>query len=456
MADPGSMRKYRIERYLAEGGMGAVYVGKKIGASGFEKDVVLKQLLPEFTSRPEFRDLFFREAKISGTLDHVNLVRTYDLVRSDESLFIVMEYVRGADLRTITWRTRLRRRPLSPAAILHIFMETLAGLAYAHSKRRGDNKPLGIIHRDVSPSNILCSGQGEVKLSDFGIAKATTFSSVFYRVRGKVGYMSPEQARNEPLDGRSDLFSLAVCLHEALTGERLYTGDLQTPCEVIYSQVPAPLSTKRADLPKELDAVMAKALAIDPSARFGDAQTFADALREVAHRHGIMYSAPALAAELAAVLGPNPDDWLAEKTEVGRDTERLPTGRTLEGSDADDGVPARPIEVPRVPVAHLAPHARSTSQPAIFVEDALVGGLNLTALSAAVPLPPVPPPAPPPVPTLAAAANAASVSQRSFVRLALLSAVLASALGAALAHAVTCGGEQARGFEPILPLWRPR
>src|SRR5437763_7020203 len=121
-----SARRYRIERYLTEGGMGAIYIGKKLGPGGFEKEVVLKQLLPEFTSRPEFRDLFFREAKISGTLDHVNIVRTYDLVASDDALFIVMEYVRGADLRTIAWRARLRRQALSAQAILHVAMEILA------------------------------------------------------------------------------------------------------------------------------------------------------------------------------------------------------------------------------------------------------------------------------------------------------------------------------------------
>src|SRR6185436_87269 len=204
MAAPVTPRKYRIERYLAEGGMGAIYLGKKLGAGGFEKEVVLKQLLPEFTERPEFRDLFFREAKISASLDHVNIVRTFDLVSSEDSLFIVMEYVRGADLRTIGWRARLARNPLSAQAVVHIALEILAGLAYAHGRRAPSGAPLGIIHRDVSPSNILCSCQGDVKLSDFGIAKASTFSSVFYRVRGKVGYMSPEQARNQPLDARSD------------------------------------------------------------------------------------------------------------------------------------------------------------------------------------------------------------------------------------------------------------
>src|ERR1700690_609923 len=130
-----SARRYRIERYLTEGGMGAIYVGKKLGPGGFEKEVVLKQLLPEYTARPEFRDLFFREAKISATLDHVNIVHTFDLVESDESLFIVMEFVRGADLRTIIRRAKYRRRELSVAAAIHVALEILAGLSYAHHRR---------------------------------------------------------------------------------------------------------------------------------------------------------------------------------------------------------------------------------------------------------------------------------------------------------------------------------
>src|SRR5262245_56376510 len=264
-------RRYRIERYLTEGGMGAIYIGKKVGPGGFEKEVVLKQLLPEYTSRPEFRDLFFREAKISATLDHANIVHTFDLVESDESLFIVMEYVRGVDLRTIIRRARLRRKELAPAASIHITLDVLAGLAYAHTRKDATGASLSIIHRDVSPSNILCSAQGEVKLSDFGIAKASTHSSVFYRVRGKVGYMSPEQARNEPVDHRSDLYSLAVCLYEALTGERLFVGDLSTPPDVIYGQPILPPSKKRPTLHRALDDVMAKALAPRPEDRYQDA-----------------------------------------------------------------------------------------------------------------------------------------------------------------------------------------
>lgn len=317
-------RKYRIERYLAEGGMGAIYLGKKLGAGGFEKEIVLKQLLPEFTARPEFRDLFFREAKISASLDHMNIVRTYDLVASDDALFIVMEYVPGADLRTISWRAKLRRKPLSVSAILHVALEILAGLSYAHARRGDDGQALGIIHRDVSPSNILCSGHGDVKLSDFGIAKAATFSSVFYRVRGKVGYMSPEQAHNEPLDSRSDLFSLAVCVFETLTGERLFTGDLHTPPEVVYAARLPSLSAKRPDIPFELEPVMERALHRRPEDRYQDAASLAEAIRTVARHHGLLSSAPALAAELHALLGPDPEAWTRDDQVMTQTTEKLP------------------------------------------------------------------------------------------------------------------------------------
>lgn len=329
-------RRYRIERYLTEGGMGAIYVGKKLGPSGFEKEVVLKQLLPEYTARPEFRDLFFREAKISATLDHANIVHVFDLVESDESLFIVMEYVRGVDLRTIIRRSKLRRRELSPAAALHIALEVLAGLSYAHNRRTQAGASMAIIHRDVSPSNILCSVQGEVKLSDFGIAKAATHSSAFYRVRGKVGYMSPEQARSQPIDHRTDLYSVAVCLYEALTAERLFVGDLSTPADVIYAQTIVPPSQKRKGLPTALDVVLSTALSPNPDDRYQDSVAFADALRQVAHRHGLLYSAPQLGEHLRHILGSDPQKWLTDdKPGASGDpsTQKIPA-KELEGKEA--------------------------------------------------------------------------------------------------------------------------
>jgi serine/threonine protein kinase len=344
-----SSRKYRIERYLAEGGMGAIYVGKKIGPGGFEKEVVLKQLLPEFTTRPEFRDLFFREAKISATLDHQNIVRTFDLVNSNDRLFIVMEYVRGADLRTIAWRAR-RRKPLSPKAIIHVGLEILAGLGYAHSRRSPTGEPLGIVHRDLSPSNILCSGEGEVKLSDFGIAKAVTYSSVFYRVRGKVGYMSPEMAHNHPIDARSDLFSLGVSIYETLIGERIYSGDLNTPPEKIYAQAVPSLESRCPGLPRELQVVLDRALAIDREERFHDAEAFAIALRQVAVGYGLLYSAPELAVELREIMGPNPEHWLSDQ----RDPAHARNARAGPAAGALPGKGASPLIEPGASIEHTA------------------------------------------------------------------------------------------------------
>lgn len=318
--DGAPVERYVVSEYLAEGGMGAIYLGKKLGAGGFAKEVVLKQLLPEFTRQPEFIDLFLREARLSATLDHANIIHTIDLVTAGDEYFIVMEYLAGADLRTLAKRIKRRRRKLAPAAALYIAREVLSALAYAHAKTGPDGAPLRLIHRDVSPSNVLVSRHGEVKLTDFGIAKAATHTSVFYKVKGKVGYMSPEQARSEELDHRSDLYSLAVCLHELITGERLFVvAGLTTSAEQIYSQPVPRLSDVVPGLPADLDKIMARALAIDPDERYQSAGAMQEALLRCAHRNGLMMSAPELAAHLRQVCGP-PEEW--------RETEDVGPART--------------------------------------------------------------------------------------------------------------------------------
>jgi serine/threonine protein kinase len=420
-ADQMPTRRYRIERYLTEGGMGAIYVGKKLGPGGFEKEVVLKQLLPEYTARPEFRDLFFREAKISATLDHANIVHVFDLVESDESLFIVMEYVRGVDLRTIIRRSKIRRRELSPAAALHVTLEVLAGLSYAHNRRTPAGASMAIIHRDVSPSNILCSAQGEVKLSDFGIAKAATHSSAFYRVRGKVGYMSPEQARSQPIDHRTDLYSVAVCLYEALTAERLFVGDLSTPADVIYAQKIVPPSQKRKGLPTALDVVLTTALSPNPDDRYQDAVAFADALRQVAHRHGLLFSAPQLGEHLRHILGSDQEKWLSEDkgTSASGDpsTQKVPA-RELEGKEAASiGVveasslyvvsghdivnPAVPPKTPKSDPRHRLPPAAGTPGLLIPIEEEDPNEAPTRVRHAGPEATPPPPTFTPPPPTFA-------------------------------------------------------
>ena len=316
--------------------MGAIYLGKKLGAGGFEKEVVLKQLLPEFTQQPEFIDLFLREARLSANLDHANIIHTIDLVTAGSEYFIVMEYLAGADLRTLLKRTKRMRARMSPAAGIYIAREVASALAYAHSKTGPDGKPLRLIHRDVSPSNILVSHIGEVKLTDFGIAKASTHNSVFYRVKGKVGYMSPEQARNEPLDHRSDLYSLAVCLYEMITGERLFVhaGLTSTP-EQIYGQPVPLLSRKVAGLPADLDKVMLRALSIDPDARYQTAGELQEALLRVAHRHGLLMSAPELSAHLKEIAGPHERwrDLEREGSQVAGGTEVYDVSGGIESTE---------------------------------------------------------------------------------------------------------------------------
>ncbi|MEZ4364163.1 MAG: serine/threonine-protein kinase [Kofleriaceae bacterium] len=307
--------RYVVLEYLSEGGMGAIYVGKKLGAGGFEKEVVLKQLLPEYTKQEEFIELFLREAKLSATLDHANIVHTIDLVNAGNEYFIVMEYLPGGDLRTLLKKAKRRGNRFSAGAAIYIARQVLAALSYAHVKVDHDGTPLKLIHRDVSPSNVLLSQNGEVKLTDFGIAKAATHTSQFYKVKGKIGYMSPEQARSQEIDHRSDLYSLAVCFYEVLTGERLFIhAGLTTSADEIYSQEVPSVSRKIAGLPAELDQIVWKSLSINPDERYQTAGEFQEALMRCAHRNGLLISAPELSSQLHEACGPA-ENWRNEDDE---------------------------------------------------------------------------------------------------------------------------------------------
>lgn len=370
--------RYVVLDYLSEGGMGAIYIGKKLGAGGFEKEVVLKQLLPEYTKQDEFIDLFLREARLSATLDHANIVHTIDLVAAGAEYFIVMEYLAGADLRTMIKRARRRGTRFSPAAAIYITREILAALSYAHAKRDIERRPLRLIHRDVSPSNVLLSVHGEVKLTDFGIAKAATHNSIFYKVKGKVGYMSPEQAKSEDMDHRSDLYSLAVCLYEVITGERLFVhAGLTTSAEEIYSQPIPLLSRKIPGLPADLDKIMLKALSIDPGGRFQTAGEFQEALLRCAHRNGLLTSAPELAQHLVDVCGPA-GSWREDDDEPPRGGTEVYEPEEDEDEDENrDGGNAGPVSI-----HSLAEQAnRTRRKPTMSASDlGRLQGVELTSI----------------------------------------------------------------------------
>ncbi len=381
--------RYVVLEYLAEGGMGAIYLGKKLGAGGFEKQVVLKQLLPEFTRQPEFIDLFLREARLSATLDHANIIHTIDLVTAGEEHFMVMEYLDGADLRTLLKKAKQRGEKISAAAAIYIAKELLSALSYAHNKYGPDDRPLHLIHRDISPSNVLISGNGEVKLTDFGIAKAATHNSIFYRVKGKVGYMSPEQARSQSMDARSDLYSLAVCLYEIIAGERLLvTAGITTSADELYSNPIPMLSQKVAGLPAELDKVMLRALSVDPDHRYQTAGAFQEALLRCAHRHGLLMSAPELATYLKSVCGPH-SSWRDDDSGVRRPgdgteiydhnegTEGLSEAEAS-GYDLDDFVPNSIGNAPGYVNPHGKRKERAKTSLSLLID---LKGVELTSMA---------------------------------------------------------------------------
>jgi serine/threonine protein kinase len=277
MFRPTQFGKYFLTERIAVGGMAELFKAKLFGVSGFEKPMVVKQILPKYSKNEDFIKMFVDEAKICVTLTHGNIVPVYELGRLNGIYFIAMEYVHGKDLADILDTARTQNKPLTPEHAVLIAVEVCKGLDYAHRRTDAHGNSLRVVHRDVSPPNILISLDGEVKIADFGIAKAahklgTTEAGV---VKGTFGYMSPEQVRGLPLDHRTDIFSAGILLHEMLTGRRLFAGEseLEAIERVKSAKVPAP-SAVNPRVPSALDPIVFKALAKDPADRFADANTF--------------------------------------------------------------------------------------------------------------------------------------------------------------------------------------
>ena len=254
--------------------MAEVFQAKRKGVEGFEKIVAVKRILPHLSTNKGFVEMFINEAKMVAGLSHPNIVQIFELGKIDDSYFIAMEFVDGMDLRTIL--TRVREKGIIPDVDLAALIASKLGsaLEYAHRQCDAEGKPLRIVHRDVSPQNILISNEGEVKLVDFGIAKAAIKASHTDSgsLRGKLLYMSPEQAWGRAIDNRSDIFSLGVVLFEMLTGRTLFTGDSEMSIlERVREARIIPPSTLNPAVPIELEAVVTRALRKDPEDRYPDA-----------------------------------------------------------------------------------------------------------------------------------------------------------------------------------------
>jgi serine/threonine-protein kinase len=258
---------------------------------GFRKNIAIKRILPNLTKNKKFVAMFLDEARLSLSLQHANIVQVFDIGHSEDTYFIVMEYVDGVDLKALTeWRRRIGRR-IPIAHTLYIVVEICKGLSYAHEMLSPDTgRPLGIVHRDISPPNVLISKQGEVKVVDFGLAKATSQIETTDPgvVKGKMSYLSPEAARGEEVDSRADIFAVGILLYEMLTGKRLFYGetDYQTVELVRNAKIP-PLRPQNPQVEPELEDVVRKALARRAEDRYGSAIDLQDALAHYSYSRGL-------------------------------------------------------------------------------------------------------------------------------------------------------------------------
>ncbi len=411
MKQPKKFGKYYFLERISVGGMAEVFKAKSFGVEGFEKLIAIKRILPDVAEDEDFITMFIDEAKIAVQLNHANIAQIFDLGNIEDSYFIALEYVHGKDLRNI-WDRHNRRNLLLPIPMsAYIMIRICEGLDYAHRKKNAAGLDLDIVHRDVSPQNILVSYEGEVKIIDFGIAKAANKASRTQAgmLKGKFGYMSPEQVRGLPLDGRSDIFSAGIILYELLTGKCLFTGKSEFyTLEKVRNVEILPPTAYNQKIPDTLEKIVLKALSKDPDDRY---KTSYD-MQEDLQRFLIMNKSNFGRKDLAAYMK------RAFKTDIARELERHKqydemTKNIENGLREDTGerVPSKPTVPGRAPPV-LPEQAKSISPPAVvetFVDDedddietvvvdARASGLD-NILAELRSRPPIPPPVAGPNPT---------------------------------------------------------
>lgn len=358
MITPSTIGLYQVERRLGGGGMAEVFLARRHGAEGFTRKVAIKRILPHASSDPTFSSLFIGEARLSASLHHPNLVSIIDFDRDpDQGFFLVMELVEGRDLSGLLEAGRL------PVPItLYIIAEALRGLGHAHTPPEGEFEARGLIHRDISPHNVLLSWEGDVKVSDFGLAKARTSSqaSASLMLKGKPCYMSPEQANGQELDGRSDLFAVGVMLWEMLVGESLFGRALlqDTFSALFNAPIPAPFA-RRSDVSEEVSQIALKLLERDRDNRFATAEDARSALLACAEmpRDG----RAALSALLRERFGGRAADRMRAPTLLAGATPALAAATP---SPMAQGTPAVPVKSSPPNALTLTPASEPPSAPA--------------------------------------------------------------------------------------------
>jgi serine/threonine-protein kinase len=314
---PRRFGKYTLIRKLAQGGMAELFLAIQKSVAGFEKLIVIKRILPSMNQDKAFIDMLLHEARIAATLSHQNIVQIFDVGSYDGLYFIAMEHVHGEDIRSIV--RQMKKKGVTEFPLEHaiaIILGMCAGLAYAHEKGDLDGTALGIVHRDISPQNIVVTFTGEVKIVDFGIAKSDSKmagDTKSGKLKGKVPYMSPEQARGENIDARSDIFATGVMLFELTTGKRLFKGasEYETLKLICEREYPRP-SQVRPGYPPDLERIVMKALEKDRNARYQSAREMQADLEEFVRNHRIPVSTIALTQFMQSLF----EDMLASQKEA--------------------------------------------------------------------------------------------------------------------------------------------
>jgi serine/threonine-protein kinase len=351
--EPVAFGRYTLLRRIAQGGMAQIYLAVQRGPHGFEKVAVLKVILPELTHNEDFVRMFLDEARIAANLDHNNVVRVYDFGEINKQYFIAMEHLPGEDLASVlqAQRKAQRRTPFDVAA--DIVAHAATGLHFAHELKDPRGRLLNVIHRDVSPSNVIVTYHGTVKLVDFGIARAETnlTKTEAGTLKGKVAYCSPEQAQGEPLDRRSDIWALGTVLHELITGVRVFRreSDLKSLEAVAHDPVPSTREL-RPDVPEELDRIALKAMARPLDERYQSAAEMADDLAAFLVGMGYVRTERKLGEYMTGLF----------------DAERRDAKLLISQAQAVDGGPvlATPSQLKHLP-AHLSPIRSNPTLPAM-------------------------------------------------------------------------------------------
>jgi len=430
--------KYHLIHKLATGGMAEVFLAKAAGPMGFEKLCVLKRILPHLSSEPTFVDMFLSEARLAAQLNHPNIVNIFDFGEAEGTYFLAMEYIDGPNLREMIRRASSVSLSLPLAFCARVISAACEGLAFAHDfKDPATNLPMNIVHRDISPDNLLLSRQGAVKVVDFGIAKAAGQSPHTQTgiLKGKLAYMSPEQLRNEPLDRRADVYALGVVLYELLTGLKPFMATSEAlMVQAILFELQVPVAQRRPDVPEGLQRVLAKALAKERERRYSDCASLQADLEEFLLSTGKPMGASQLSLLVAMMTaGAEGVLPLGQKTSSGpRSNPRF--SQSQPPIEPPPVAPVKPSTDP-APIVEARPlEAREPKEERTSIErpsKLIFRAISQPPQAAEPPIEPSPPPLPPSPPS-----RVSRALERDTVWVARVGVLLVLAGGGYLSHRV--------------------